>query len=267
MRIPDYVSPVVGHRVWQWDSKGLKSLNGEPWLPGKPLTAACRASGVATLVGRTEAWHCPHDAPQMNCTCGVYAAKDLAHLCKTGYDRYGIHGEVYLWGTVVKHELGWRAQFSYPKNFVLPLQVMPVSAGLLEQWLESLAAYGCDIFVSGKNDAVPLWVKGSGYDEVGLGVLIKRGKGWYACRELERRIKRGDCVAVLGRGIAVVERVVDNEIVALLWNREVLTISRKAVVWHQQNLRWEVNASGVIRTAALAKSSTCLNRKLVSQSA
>jgi hypothetical protein len=186
----------------------------------------------------------------MNCTCGVYAAKDLTHLRKTGYDRFGIHGEVYLWGTVVKHELGWRAQFSYPKNFVLPLEVMPVSAGLLEQGLESLAAYGCNIFVSGKGGALPLWVKGSGYDAAGLDVLIRRCKGWYACRGLERRIKRGDRVAVLGRGIAVVEEVVNREIVIRLWNREVLTISRQVVVWHQQNLRWEVKASGRVRSQA-----------------
>jgi hypothetical protein len=29
VKIPDYISPVVGYRVWQWNAAGLKSLNGE----------------------------------------------------------------------------------------------------------------------------------------------------------------------------------------------------------------------------------------------
>jgi hypothetical protein len=32
----------------------------------------------------------------VNCTCGIHAAKTLHHL-GTGYEQYGIHGEVYLW--------------------------------------------------------------------------------------------------------------------------------------------------------------------------
>jgi hypothetical protein len=40
-----------------------------------------------------------------------------------GYQRYGICGEVYLWGRLVEHELGWRAQFAYPKTLFLPLWI------------------------------------------------------------------------------------------------------------------------------------------------
>lgn len=39
--VPDYVLPIIGYRVWQWDVAGLRSLNGEPWRPGKPLEARC----------------------------------------------------------------------------------------------------------------------------------------------------------------------------------------------------------------------------------
>jgi hypothetical protein len=38
MNIPDYISPVVGYRVWRWNTTGLLSVNGEPWLSGR---AAC----------------------------------------------------------------------------------------------------------------------------------------------------------------------------------------------------------------------------------
>jgi hypothetical protein len=44
----------------------------------------------------------------LDCTCGVYAAKNIEHLRQLGYEGRGIRGEVHLWGTVVEHELGWR---------------------------------------------------------------------------------------------------------------------------------------------------------------
>jgi hypothetical protein len=104
VKIPDYISPVVGYRVWQWDTAGLKSLNGEPWLPGLPLAAGCRATARVPIVGRAEAAHDAHEAPHSNCTCGVYATKNIEELGRSGYERYGIHGEVYMWGTVVEHK-------------------------------------------------------------------------------------------------------------------------------------------------------------------
>lgn len=145
------------------------------------------------------------------------------------------------WGTVVEHELGWRAQYACPKNFSLPLEMVPVSMSLLEARIETLAAYGCDIHVLDKERNVALWVKGAGYDAVGLDLLVQRCESWYAVRQKDRRIKRGDRVAVLGRGITVVEQLGDKEILALLWNREVLRISRKAVAWNQRNMRWEAS--------------------------
>ena len=120
MNIPDYISPVVGYRVWQWDDAGIRSLNGERWHPGKPLAAGCKAaSRHAELVRGT------HDTPQAGCTCGVYATKSFDHLHRTGYDLRGICGAVWLWGTVVEHKFGWRAQFAYPKSFCLTSDTLP----------------------------------------------------------------------------------------------------------------------------------------------
>ena len=53
MSIPDYISPIVGYRVWKWDATGLKSLCGEPWHPSQSLAARCRAS-----FRRTHRWAC-----------------------------------------------------------------------------------------------------------------------------------------------------------------------------------------------------------------
>jgi hypothetical protein len=237
MKMPEYISPVVAYRAWLLDSAGLKSLSGELWHPGRLLAAACRAS-VRGIVH-------DDDAPQMNCTCGIYAAKSHADLRTAGYAGYGIHGEVYLWGTVVEHELGWRAQYAFPKNFFLPLEMLPVSMSMLEPRLKTLVAFGCDIHLIGREGKMPLWAKDSGYEAATLDLLVQRCKSWYALRQEQRRIKRGDRVAILGLGIALVEHVNDTHAHVLLWNRNVLRISRKEIVWDEGNTRWESSSPTV----------------------
>jgi hypothetical protein len=195
--IPDLISPIVGYRVWTWGTLGLKSLCGERWHPGQSLAARCRASAV---VGRAEVVHDAHDVPQANCTCGIYAVKTLHHFRSAGYERYGIHGEVYLWGTVVEHELGWRAQFAYPKTLLLPPDLIPSDTKEMESRLEALAAYSTDIFIVGGGQSIPLCRRGSGFDAAGLDYLIGKSTQYYARRQRDRTLMRGDRVAVLGRG-------------------------------------------------------------------
>ena len=242
MTVPDYISPVVGCRVWRWDAAGLRSLNGKPWLPGTPFSAACELAMSRTLVPGAEQQHAEHEAPQLRCTCGVYAARSIQHLRTFGYMRFGIYGEVWLWGTVVEHEQGWRAQHAYPKNLVLPLEMLPLGMASAESWLASLAAYDCDIFVARKQQTLPLWRNQSGYDAVGLDLLVQRCNEWYARRGEERRIKPGDRLAVLGQGIAVVELADRNDVYAVLWNRIRMRIERKEICWDEQNVRWEAAA-------------------------
>src|SRR5437870_3619877 len=230
MNIPDYISPVIGYRVWQWRRRHrIRSLNGERWHPGDPLAAGCKAASRHAEVVRGT-----HDTPQADCTCGVYATKSFDHLHRTGYDLRGICGAVWLWGTVVEHKFGWRAQCAYPKNFVLPLSMTPLSMGMLEAGLKVLVEYGCDIFVPSAEGSVPLWLRGSGYEAGGLDLLIQRCHRWYARREQQRRIKRGDRVAVLGCGIGVVEQVNEKEAHVVL-SRLVLRISRREIIWDELN--------------------------------
>jgi hypothetical protein len=238
MNIPDYISPIVGYRVWTWGTTGLKSLCGERWHPRQPLAARCRASAV---VGRADVVHDAHDVPQANCTCGVYAAKTLQHLCSMGYAKCGIHGEVHLWGTVVEHEHGWRAQFAYPKALFLSPDLIPSDTKEMESRLEVLAAYDTDVFIVGGGQSIPLCRKGSGFDAAGLDYLIGKRTQYYARRQRDRTLMRGDRVAVLGRGIAVVEHADDTEIHALLRNRSVIRIARKEIVWDERNMRWETS--------------------------
>jgi hypothetical protein len=241
MKAPDYISPIVGYRVWQWDPAGLKSLNGELWFPHQPLAAGCRASALGTMGGCDEAAHDAHEAPQANCTCGVYAAKNLEHLHKAGYSQYGIHGEVNLWGTVVEHTLGWRSQFAYPKTLFLPQDALPFTFAAIQSRLKTLIAYHADIFVADPKGNIPLRANDSGYDSAGLDYLIKTSKQYYdRCRQ-ERTLKKGDRVALRRVGIAVVGQVDDKDLQVVHKKKYALKIPRNHVAWDQQNMRWEAS--------------------------
>ena len=151
MNVPDYVSPVVAYRAWLLGPRGLMSLNGEFWHPNQKLQAVCRKS----IFFR-------HTPPRGYCSCGIYAAKSFDHLRRIGYAHRGVCGEVYLWGKVVEHKLGWRAQFAYPKTLV----VGPESLEELES-LKILIGYGADLFVAGEKGNIPLWTKQcKGFDHV-----------------------------------------------------------------------------------------------------
>jgi preprotein translocase subunit YajC len=72
-----------------------------------------------------------------------------------------------------------------------------------------------------------------------LDYLIKTRKEYYVRRQRERTLKKGDRVAVLGRGIAVVEQADNKEVLVVLGNRLVLRIARRDIVLNRQNMRWE----------------------------
>ena len=236
MKIPDYISPIVAHRVWKWDATGLNSLNGEQWLPDRAVEARCRVAPAARHVLVVDR---PTEVPDRNCTCGVYAAKNLEHLRQLGYADRGICGEVYLWGKVVEHTLGWRAQFAYPKSLVLPLHLLPFTLAELNARLLALIAFGIDIFVLHNRESMRLWKHGQGYDSDGMDYIISLRRKHYTQQQQERTLKKGDRVALLGRGIAVVEQADEKEAVVVLGKSELLRITRKDIVLSQRNLRWE----------------------------
>jgi len=186
-------------------------------------------------------------------SCGVVQFQPLsteAHLRHFGYIENRIHDEVSLWGTVVEHEHGWRAQFAYPKTLVVPLSIVPLGMNSLELWLASLSAYGCDISVDNKTGLLALWRRDSGVVAAGIALLMQRCNAWYARRAEERRIKRGDRLAMLGHGIAIVEHADNDFLQAILGKRNVLRIERNEIVWCERHTRWETLASTSIGTRA-----------------
>jgi hypothetical protein len=239
VKIPDYISPVVAHRVWRWDETGLKSLNGESWLPGQHLEARCRVVPAARHMAEAA-----NEVPHRKCTCGIYAAKNSQHLRQIGYADGSVCGEVYLWGTVVEHKLGWRAQFAYPKSLGLPLSLLPFTLAELNDRLRALIAFGTDIFVLREGKSIRLWNNAAGYDAEGLDYIINLRQKHYSRQQRERTLKEGDRVALLGHGIAVVQQVDGEAAVVVLENRVSLQIARKDIVLNKQNLRWEYGISG-----------------------
>ena len=73
-------------------------------------------------------------------------------------------------------------------------------------------------------------------------VINLRGRH-YIREQQERTLKRGDRVALLGRGIAVVEQADQKEAVVVLGKGEVLRIPIKDIVLSQRNLRGEYGIS------------------------
>ena len=171
----------------------------------------------------------------------MYAAKNLEHLHSAGYEGYGICGEVCLWGKVIEHERGWRAELAYPKNLFLPPDTLPFTLAEIQSRLKMLTTYRIDIFVADPKGNIPLWAKDSGYTPAGLDYLIERSTQDHDRRRQERTLKKGDRVAVLGRGIAVVEQADDTEVHALLRNRIMLRMRHKDIVWNRKNIRWETS--------------------------
>lgn len=108
--VPDKIGTEIGWRGWNVRVRGGRALlysvvHNAFWPAGEPIEAFC---GNA------------HAAPAGRCTCGVYAARSLAHLREIAYHTQGVLGEVHLWGTVVPGRLGWRAQYAYPKRLYVP---------------------------------------------------------------------------------------------------------------------------------------------------
>ncbi len=167
----------------------------------------------------------------------------MGHLRQCGYRKLAVHGEVYLWGTVVEHERGWRAQFAYPKTLFLAVDAIPFSLLEINARLKTLAEFGTDIFLLDDRERVALWKHGSGFDAAGLDDLIQTRKEYYVRRQQERTPKKGDRVAVLGHGIAVVKQVDDKEVHVVLGNKLVLRIARKEIVVNERNNRWECEAT------------------------
>lgn len=128
----DFVAgPILAYRAWQVAGGVLKSLNsGEQWLKGEPMKARCSASS-----------HCLQP-PVASCSCGLYAWATPENLANSDS---AVRGVVALWGKVIKHALGYRAEFAYPWAFLKPRSPMPGFPAMPTGWEPIAEAYGVKI--------------------------------------------------------------------------------------------------------------------------
>ncbi len=133
-KLPDtYIEPFVAYRAWNWTAEGITSLNGSLWTPKLAFEATCayRDDWKSMLASANSEetrrfWKSKeHHVPSSDCSCGMYAGINMQHMIDINYIQRGIHGEVSLWGRLHRHTLGWRAQYAYPKFFVVPANMVP----------------------------------------------------------------------------------------------------------------------------------------------
>jgi hypothetical protein len=104
--------PLTGWRTWTLagarDADEVRLLpiagTGKPWPPRAGVRAACaRRRG--------------HRVPGPDCTCGIHATHTADPLRRTRDP--AVLGTVALWGRVLEHELGYRAEVGYPQRLAL----------------------------------------------------------------------------------------------------------------------------------------------------
>lgn len=264
--VPDtYVEPFVAYRAWNWTTEGVTSLNRALWTPKQAFEATCpqhedlcSMQAACSTSEAQEFWNQHnHDVPAPSCTCGMYAGINMQHMIDIGYIQRGIHGEVYLWGRLYRHTLGWRAQYAYPKNFVVPANMIPFRADEAQMRLKALTEFEVEIHIQPERDArvgqqtIPLWIKDYGYSAQGTEFLIERWQKW-GTTKIEPTLVVGDRLAVFsnvnGGGIGVVTQIDGDDVYYTLFNADVIYHKKvKDVVWNERNWRWETHGTGYMR--------------------
>ena len=115
--IPDGVGELVGWRTWEVRDDG--SLWSRCSWPSGTLQAQCLSWSVGIF---------HREPPDLYCTCGIYAVRTALDLIdQPGSERWerikeghAVAGQVALWGQVIEHERGWRAERARPVALALP---------------------------------------------------------------------------------------------------------------------------------------------------
>jgi hypothetical protein len=268
-KVPDtYIEPFVAYRAWNWNAEGVTSLNNAVWTPKEAFEAKCRyaedhRSAVAACVtekARKFIEQHAHRVPDPDCSCGMYAGINMQHLIDINYIQRGIHGEVHLWGRLMRCTLGWRAQFAYPKYFVVPYNMIPFRMDEAKQRLSTLTEFGVDIYLQTEKEAkvgqqtIPLWISDYGYSQQGLSWLVEKRAKWYEEHpKMQPVLAVGDRVAVFSHmastsGIGIVKEIRDGSMYYTMFAPDkIYSKPVKDVQWSERNWRWETTGVGSVR--------------------
>ncbi len=113
---------ILGFRAWRLtrSGRGPRLAPTTPravWEPGRAPAATCSGSHTR-LYAELDPDGVPHRSPDKFCTCGYHAASDPAALVRPGGPA-AVVGQVALWGRVIEHTKGWRAEYAYPSRLRL----------------------------------------------------------------------------------------------------------------------------------------------------
>jgi hypothetical protein len=117
------LEPVVAMRAWWlgWRPNAAAPVllpvvaGGGPWPALRPARAVCRRRRR-------------HEVPGIECLCGLHATTDEARLRRTRSP--GVVGTVAMWGRIVQHERGYRAEMGYPQRLRLACFLCLAARGL-----------------------------------------------------------------------------------------------------------------------------------------
>ncbi|HWO69402.1 MAG TPA: hypothetical protein VNP94_01400 [Actinomycetota bacterium] len=117
------LEPILGWRTWRLVRArgGLRiapATPREPWEPGVAQRATCTGAHTRLYLVFNPELAPTHRSPEPGCTCGFHAFKEPARLGRTGRG-VGVVGQVAMWGRVIEHTRGWRAEFVYPARLRL----------------------------------------------------------------------------------------------------------------------------------------------------
>jgi len=118
--------PIDGWRAWRLRRAELGAIRIAPttprpdWEPSVPIHATCSGSHTREYMVYNPELVKFHRSPEPGCTCGIHAMKDPRRLRRSRPGKTaGVIGTVAMWGRVIEHTKGWRAEFAYPARLRL----------------------------------------------------------------------------------------------------------------------------------------------------
>jgi hypothetical protein len=136
--------PILGWRLWRLRRNEEGALRLTPttpraaWEPGVAIHARCSGAHTRLYMVFNPELEPTHRSPMPGCTCGVHAMKDVRRITN-GRTRGAVVGRVAMWGRVIEHSKGWRAEFAYPSRLRLrcgwrhgPFSPAPDPVGVVE---------------------------------------------------------------------------------------------------------------------------------------
>ena len=117
--------------------------NDTIYVPREKIEAQCSPCSTFGISLKVIHDH-TEPAPHLNCMCGIYALKEKQQLLREmNHISHGIrfvYGEVNLWGTIIEHRDGYRAQYAYPKRLWCAPAIAPLAG-----WIGYVYGVPCEV--------------------------------------------------------------------------------------------------------------------------